>query len=96
MGRYSKLAIWSFALSLIPFISFLLLKVFYLWIKDMPFWFFLILVFPFLPLISLIMGFISLYNEHKYKLEGKLFSIVGVIINLIIIVFGILLFSFRN
>lgn len=91
----SKLAVWSFILSLAPIVLFLLVIL----VNRIPIlglsvgitdWFRILVL---ISLISLVLSIISLYRIKKYELEGKGLVIVGLVISLMSIIFEILVWS---
>jgi len=82
----SKLAVWSFVLSLLPIVTYLLL----LWIGYSGFNLLWFISFLAISLISLIFEIISLSIIKKHRLEGKNFAVVGLIFSLLTLAYFLL------
>lgn len=94
----SKLAVWSFVLSLTPIALFLISVLIGRWL-NFALGLLLILnfyYFIFISLISLVLSIISLFYIKKDRLRGIGFVIIGLVINIVMIIFEVILWINRN
>lgn len=106
--KQSKLAVWSFILSLTPITLFFVIILLVILLEQfaiiellggiLVFLYFSLILYATAPiaLISLVLAIASFFEIRKYNLKGIWIAITGVIISLILIIFEIYLWVFSN